>query len=389
MADVLHRLQKSVIAVFALCSTATIAQNGPWNNPLMMGWSADGRFFNSSTIFQDSSGVPSAIRWKGDTLICAFQWFRQPMGSLSWDRVAVKYSYDAGLHWTAPTPIVIAAFPAGFQRPFDPTLVAIPGDSIRLYFSSSRGMPQGLDSTVNTYSAVSADGIHYTFESAPRIDHPTRRVIDPAVIFFNGTWHYASPVGAPQEGAYHYTSPNGLSFFPQTNYPSDNNHNWTGNYLVDGNSALRFYGSGPQIWYNNSPDGFTWSGYLNTNVQGGDPTVVKLSGSNYLMLFVGKPYPTGVILQEQEHPSTFALFQNFPNPFNPSTTIRFSLSAYEWVTLKVFDVHGREVATLVDSNLAAGNHAVTFAPRDLAGGVYFYQLTAGKFSQTRKAVLLR
>lgn len=389
MADILQRLQKFVLAVFVVCATATFAQNGPWNNPLMIASSADGRFFNSSTIFQDSSGVPSAIRWKGDTLICVFQWFRQPMGSPSWDRVAVKFSYDAGLHWTTPMPIVIASFPTNYQRPFDPTLVAISDDSLRVYFSSSQGLPQGLDATVNTYSAASADGIHYVFEPTPRVDHPTRRVIDPAVIFFNGTWHYASPVGAPQEGAYHYTSPNGQIFSPQNNYSSDNSHNWTGNYVVDGNVALRFYGSGPQVWYNTSPDGFTWNGYINTNMQGGDPTVVKLSDANYLMIFVGKPYTTEVTLREHESPDTFVLFQNSPNPFNPSTTIRFALPVSEWVTLKVFDVAGREVAILVDEEMSVGNHAVTFAPRDLAGGIYFYKITAGKFLQTRKAVLMK
>jgi hypothetical protein len=55
----------------------------------------------------------------------------------------------------------------------------------------------------------------------------------------------------------------------------------------------------------------------------------------------------------------------------------------------VYDVNGREVATLSDDEMVAGNHAVLFAPRDLAGGLYFYQLTAGNFLQTRKAVLLR
>jgi hypothetical protein len=388
MVDIRHRLQKFITAVFALCATAASAQNGPWNNPLMIAWSADGRVFNSSTIFQDSSGVPSAIRWKGDTLICAFQWFRQPMGSPSWDRVAVKFSYDAGRHWTTPTPIVIAGLPADYQRPFDPTLVALAGDSLRIYFSSSKGIPQGLDATVNTYSAVSADGIHYTFEPTPRVDHPTQGVIDPAVIFYNGAWHYASPVGAPQEGAYHYTSPNGLSFSQQNNYASDNSHNWTGNYMIDGN-ALRFYGSGPQVWYNASSDGFTWSGYFNTNVQGGDPTVVKLASSNYLIIFVGRPYQTGVVLHENEPPNTFALFQNFPNPLNPSTVISFRLPANSHVTLKMSDVNGREVATLVDGRLAAGSHTVTFAPRDLAGGIYFYKITAGRFSQTRRLVFMR
>lgn len=85
----------------------------------------------------------------------------------------------------------------------------------------------------------------------------------------------------------------------------------------------------------------------------------------------------------------FELAQNYPNPFNPSTVVSFQLPVNSHVTLKVFDVNGREVATLVDDEMAAGNHAVRFAPQDLAGGIYFYQLTAGKFTQTRKAILVK
>jgi hypothetical protein len=88
-------------------------------------------------------------------------------------------------------------------------------------------------------------------------------------------------------------------------------------------------------------------------------------------------------------PAEFQLRQNYPNPFNPSTVIRFQLPVNSYVTLKVFDVTGREVATLVDEELPAGNHAVTFEPRDVAGGIYFYKLSAGKFSQTRKAVFAK
>lgn len=88
-------------------------------------------------------------------------------------------------------------------------------------------------------------------------------------------------------------------------------------------------------------------------------------------------------------PTEFSLSQNYPNPFNPSTVISFQLPVNSHVTLKVFDVNGREVATLVEGELSAGNHIVQFAPSDLADGVYFYKLTAGKFSQTRKAILLR
>jgi hypothetical protein len=97
-------------------------------------------------------------------------------------------------------------------------------------------------------------------------------------------------------------------------------------------------------------------------------------------------------------PHELNLYQNYPNPFsakgrgtfgNPSTVISFQLAMSSHVTLKVFDMNGREVATLVDGEMEAGNHAVPFAPQDLAGGIYFYKLTAGKFSQTRKAVLVK
>ncbi|MDZ7267556.1 MAG: T9SS type A sorting domain-containing protein [candidate division KSB1 bacterium] len=98
---------------------------------------------------------------------------------------------------------------------------------------------------------------------------------------------------------------------------------------------------------------------------------------------------TGVQQPALEMPQVYALAQNYPNPFNPSTVISFQLPVGSHVTLKVFDVNGREVATLVDGEMAAGNHTVTFAPHELAGGIYFYQLTAGKFSQTRKAVLIQ
>jgi len=90
-----------------------------------------------------------------------------------------------------------------------------------------------------------------------------------------------------------------------------------------------------------------------------------------------------------QSPARFLLEQNYPNPFNPSTGISFQLPVNSHVTLKVFDVNGREVATLVDGNLAAGSHAVTFARRETTTGLYFYKLTAGKFSQTRKTVLMR
>src|ERR1043165_1279667 len=99
---------KTAITAVIICLMAILhADAQPWKNPLMIAWSADGATFGTPTVFQDSSGVPCAIRWHGDTLIAVFQWFRLPNPSPSWDRVAVKFSYNNGVNWTQPVPIVV------------------------------------------------------------------------------------------------------------------------------------------------------------------------------------------------------------------------------------------------------------------------------------------
>jgi len=338
---------------------SSFCQGSPaWNNPLNIAWSSDGITFNTPTVFQDSSGVPSVIKWKGDTLVAVFQWFRQPNPSPTWDRVAVKFSYDNGLTWTQPTPVIVNGLPVNYQRPFDPTLTGLNFDSLRLYFSSSNGFPMGgLDSTVNTYSAKSSDGINFYFESGARVDQPTNRVIDPAIIFFNTGWHFLSPIGAPQQGAYHYVSPDGLNFTPVSNIPSDNFHNWTGNYMIENNNELRFYGSGRNIWYNYSPNGGIWSGYVNTNIQGGDPTVVKISSNNYLIVYVGQPYSTHIM----ETGSCIQPIDIFPNPAQSFINVKANCnlfgsiySVYEHTGKSVLKGNFSENTTIQLGNLAAG-----------------------------------
>lgn len=269
-------------------------QQGPWNSPLKVATSTDGINFTSSNIFQDSSGVPHVIRWKGDTLICVFQWFRKPNPSPTWDRVAVKFSYNKGIDWTDPVPLNFLNFPSNYQRPFDPTVVTFGKDSLRIYYSSSVGTTQGgLTSAVNTYSAVSSDGLNFYFESGARVDEAAKQVIDPAVAWFKNQWHFTAPKGAPQDGALHYTSEDGLLFKAEPVIPSDNSHNWTGNLTVDFTGKLRFYGSGNKLWYSSSSDGFSWSAFTDTNLKGGDPSVLQLETNRFLMIYVGEPYNTG------------------------------------------------------------------------------------------------
>jgi hypothetical protein len=88
-------------------------------------------------------------------------------------------------------------------------------------------------------------------------------------------------------------------------------------------------------------------------------------------------------------PSEFRLGQNFPNPFNPTTSIRFDLPASGQVNLRVFNLLGQQVAELANGALAAGSYAVTFDGKDLASGVYLFRLDAGGATATRKMVLLR
>jgi len=92
---------------------------------------------------------------------------------------------------------------------------------------------------------------------------------------------------------------------------------------------------------------------------------------------------------EKFSPQAILLFQNYPNPFNPVTEIKYQLPENSFVTLKVFDVLGTEVATLVNDEKSAGSYAVPFSASKLSSGTYFYQLRAGKYLQTKKMVLTK
>lgn len=85
-------------------------------------------------------------------------------------------------------------------------------------------------------------------------------------------------------------------------------------------------------------------------------------------------------------PEQFELYQNYPNPFNPGTVISFQLSVNSYVTLKVYDLLGNEIATLVNEEKPAGKYTVGFNPVDLSSGVYFCRLQSGEFTQTKKMI---
>jgi hypothetical protein len=166
-----------------------------------------------------------------------------------------------------------------------------------------------------------------------------------------------------------------------------------GNYtldltLADGTTLVQSYAADLRTLGGGSAVVFA-SGFLNPSA--------NQNGAAFGIFFaladgtVGQ-FPEGVASVENISgvtPSNYSLEQNYPNPFNPSTTINFTIPNSEFVTLKVFNILGSEVATLVNENLSAGAYRYNFDAQNLASGVYLYELNAGNFREIKKMNLLK
>ncbi len=102
-----------------------------------------------------------------------------------------------------------------------------------------------------------------------------------------------------------------------------------------------------------------------------------------------KDFPVGVEPINEVIPSAYALEQNFPNPFNPSTKIAYSIPAEGFVSLDVYNSIGQKVASLVNESKTAGTYTVNFDASDLTSGIYFYKISSGSFTETKKMILLK
>ena len=125
----------------------------------------------------------------------------------------------------------------------------------------------------------------------------------------------------------------------------------------------------------------TYNGwFLVTSNAASSPDTIKVTGKGET------PQKVGTMI---DIPKQFMLIQNYPNPFNPSTTIAYSIPGNEIVTMKVFDVLGKEAATLVNERKVAGEYSISFNAQDLPSGIYFYQLRSGNFVETKKMILMK
>jgi len=118
--------------------------------------------------------------------------------------------------------------------------------------------------------------------------------------------------------------------------------------------------------------------------EAGIVTAISAVRTRYVQRFLTSVEPVSPVV-----PEAFALDQNYPNPFNPNTKIGFKVAGSVFVSLKVYDVLGREVATLVNEQLTPGTYSATHSAENLPSGVYFYRLTSGSFTETKRMLLLK
>jgi len=159
-----------------------------------------------------------------------------------------------------------------------------------------------------------------------------------------------------------------------------------------------------------SPDGVEWTKHPQNPVLSPSPGMwdgarvecssIKLIGDSLWMWYHGmgsfwqfglatSPFEPVSVAQETIQPTRFSLEQNFPNPFNPSTKIKYSVPQITQVTINVFDVLGNEIEILVNEEKSAGTYELAWNTASLPSGVYFYQLKAGEFISTKKMILLK
>jgi hypothetical protein len=184
-----------------------------------------------------------------------------------------------------------------------------------------------------------------------------------------------------------------------------NTQTWTtpgGDYLSTPSAALSVGGVGSYTWEDTLlwADVVSWHASPASNfgwILLGDETTQSVKRfnarndslpANRPQLIIEYTVPTGV-LPSSGVPSDFVLEQNFPNPFNPATSISFALPNSGFTTLAVYDLLGNHVASLVNGQVSAGRHTVQFDAYGLASGIYFYRLQSGHYSGVKKLIVLQ
>lgn len=158
------------------------------------------------------------------------------------------------------------------------------------------------------------------------------------------------------------------------------------------NSNPSFFTMPIQIKVNSSTGDTIITVFNNAQVQNfnltvaNEPISITVDPNNWILKTINSVV---VGIEDEMQPQTFSLEQNYPNPFNPVTKIKFTLASNEYTTLKVYDIIGKEISTLVNNQMEKGHYEINFDASNLPSGVYLYTLNAGGYKETRKMILMR
>jgi photosystem II stability/assembly factor-like uncharacterized protein len=215
-------------------------------------------------------------------------------------------------------------------------------------------------------------------------------------------WNFTNNILSGQYNMHMFESGNGWTYGDGIWRTSDEGYSWqlqkSGNFLdahffdehsgwVIDNNTLLYTTNGGNEWLTclTPPTGGSFLFLDFVNLSHG---WIYTNNSRLLRTTNGGQIFTNFIF-ESEPPRNFKLSQNFPNPFNPRTSLQYTVGSRQFVTLKVYDILGNEIATLVNEEKPAGEYEVEFNGANLPSGIYFYQLKAGGYIETKKMVLLK
>lgn len=164
--------------------------------------------------------------------------------------------------------------------------------------------------------------------------------------------------------------------------PNDNcDYDSDGNLIRDSNWAIE--------WQNAHIEGVDWYNCPSAHSQPLNANQKAYAAWWLWSRLAGWNPITGLNSELEQIPTVIALNQNYPNPFNPATIIKYSIPGRSFISLKIYDVLGNEISTIVNEEKPAGSYEIEFAATNLPSGVYFYQLKAGDFIETKKMVLMK
>ena len=352
-------------------------------------WSSDVRLTNNSSL----SDYPS-IDASGNNVVIAWQDNRD--GNYE---VYSKRSVDGGNNWDADQRLSSNSSFSEYPS------VTISGAKVNIAWEDNR------DGNREIYNKYSTDG-GVSWSGENRLTNNSSQSTSASVTsegdFVDLTW--SDQRDGNWEIYYKYSFDGGINFGPDQRLTNASGNSWypsisTNDAFIhicwqdarDGNT---------EVYYKLSTDGgATWSNDLRLTNDPGASNIpsINISGSalhvvwqdnrdgNTEIYYKRNPSgnPIGIVPISNNIPSAYSLGQNYPNPFNPSTNIEFTVKVRTFVQLTVFDINGKEIVRIVNTELSPGTYKAEWIAEGLSSGTYFYRLIAGEFSDTKKMILVK